>query len=171
MSTLPNLPDCGQPATTRIELYTANSLDACAYTCEAHTLHATAALGRAGLDAYPAGLAPGLSRACGHVHVYPTGTLAAPDDLDHPRWCDRDGCRHRGQHRSRARQVDVDRFVVGVGLVRALHPAAEPMVSLRSAEGGALVLSIGQAKVLRHRLAHVLDLATVGWRVGAADYS
>ncbi|PTA42518.1 hypothetical protein [Micromonospora sp. RP3T] len=164
MSNLPTLPECGAPATLRIELYTTDSLDACAYTCAAHTPHAVGALGRAGLDAYPIGLGPGVSRPCGHVFVYPTGALAAPDDLAHPRWCDRDRCRLRGRHCSRARRVDTNRAessVVEVGLVRALHPAAETMVSLSGA-ASAVVLSVGQARVLRYRLAHLLDLAAVG---------
>lgn len=161
MSTLPTLPDCAEPATTRIELYTADSLDACAYTCAAHAPQVTAAIGGAGLEAYPSGLGFGVSRPCGHVYVYPTGGLA--DDLNHPRWCDRDGCRLRGRHRSRVRQVDTNRseaFPVGVGLVRALHPGAETMVHLSGA-GATVVLSIGQARVLRYRLAHLLDLAAV----------
>ncbi|SCG73593.1 hypothetical protein [Micromonospora humi] len=159
MSTLPTLPTCGAPATVRIELYTVDSLDACAYTCTAHTPQATAAIGGAGLAAYPSGLEPGVSRPCGHVHVFPTGALAA--DPDHPRWCDRDGCRLRGRHRSRARQVDTNRSeasAVEVGLVRALHAGAETMVTL-GGEATVLALSIGQARVLRYRLAHLLDLA------------
>ncbi|MEH1056406.1 hypothetical protein V6U89_14465 [Micromonospora sp. CPCC 206171] len=168
MSTLPSLPTCGEPATVRIELYTADSLDACAYTCPAHTTHATAVIARAGLDAHPAGLAPDVDRPCGYVHVYATGTLAEPADQGHPRWCDRDDCQRRGQHRSRARHVDTNRpeaFIVGVALVQALHPAAEPMVKLTSVEGSAavsLVLSIGQARVLRYRLAHLLGMAQAG---------
>ncbi|WFE42131.1 hypothetical protein [Micromonospora sp. WMMD998] len=83
MSTLPTLSDRGDPAAVRIELYTADSLDGCAYTCDAHAAPAVAAFGGAGLAAYPAGLEPGVSRPCGHVYVYPTGALAG--DLDHPR--------------------------------------------------------------------------------------
>ncbi|WFE31911.1 hypothetical protein [Micromonospora sp. WMMD975] len=162
MSTLPTLPDCGEPATVRIELYTTDSLDGCVYTCEAHAAPAVAAFGGAGLAAYPTCLEPGVSRPCGHVYVYPTGTLA--DDPDHPRWCDRDGCRLRGQHRSRTRRTDPDQpAALGVGLVRALHPTGEPMVSLRGAEAG-LLLSIGQARVLRYRLARLLDLAAASRR-------
>ncbi|MFG3576413.1 hypothetical protein [Micromonospora chersina] len=165
MSTLPTLPACGEPATVRIELYTANSLDACAYTCTAHTIHATVVIRRAGLDAHAVGMAPDVDRPCGYVHVYPTGTLAAPADQGHPPWCDRDDCQRRGQHRSRARQVNTNRpeaFIVDVALVQALHPAAEPMANLTSVEGAAaanLVLSIGQARVLRYRLVHLLDEA------------
>ncbi|MEV0153172.1 hypothetical protein AB0H57_05440 [Micromonospora sp. NPDC050686] len=87
-----------------------------------------------------------------------------PDPSGCPRWCDRDGCQRRGQHRSRARHVDTNRpeaFIVDVALVQALHPAAEPMVALTSIDGSAasLVLSIGQARVLRYRLANLLDAA------------
>ncbi|WP_088960677.1 hypothetical protein [Micromonospora purpureochromogenes] len=111
-------------------------------------------------------MAPGVDRLCGYVHVFPTGTLA--DRTACPRWCDRDDCQRRGQHRSRARHVDTNRpeaFIGGVALVQALHPAAEPMVNLTSVEGSAaasLVLSIGQARVLRYRLAHLLGMAKAG---------
>ncbi|KKK06219.1 hypothetical protein [Micromonospora sp. HK10] len=165
MSTLPTLPVCGEPATVRIELYTADSLDGCAYTCAAHAAQATAVVGRAGLDAHPVGLAPDVDRPCGYLHVYATGRLATGEGPGHPRWCDRDGCERRGQHRSRARHVGTNRpetFIVDVRLVRALHPAAEPMVNLTSVAGGAaatLLLSISQARVLRYRLAHLLDEA------------
>ncbi|MEH0983226.1 hypothetical protein [Micromonospora sp. CPCC 205556] len=165
MSTLPTLPSCGEPATVRIELYTADSLDACAYTCTAHLTHATAVSVRAGLDTQPIGMAPGTNRPCGYLHVFSTGTLADRLGPDHPRWCDRHDCQHRGQHRSRSRHVDTDRpepFIVDVALVQALHPAAEPMVNLTSVAGiaaGSLVLSVAQARVLRYRLAHLLEVA------------
>ncbi|NJP32217.1 hypothetical protein [Micromonospora thermarum] len=166
MRTLPTPPLCGEPATVRIELYTADSLDACAYTCTGHVIHVTAVVARAGMDAHPVGMAPDVDRPCGYVHVFPTGTLAdEPAELSHPRWCDRDECQRRDQHRSRARRVDTNRpeaFIVDVALVQALHPAAEPMVRLTSVQGGAaasLVLSVGQTRVLRYRLANLLDLA------------
>ncbi|WP_200214916.1 hypothetical protein [Micromonospora coerulea] len=166
MSTLPTPPACGEPATVRIELYTADSLDACAYTCPAHTIHVTAVVAKTGMDAHPVGMAPDVDRPCGYVHVFPTGTLATePADPSHPRWCDRNDCQRRGQHRSRARHLDTNRpeaFIVDVALVQALHPAAEPMMNLTSVEAAAaasLVLSIGQARVLRYRLAHLLDMA------------
>ncbi|MGW0507337.1 hypothetical protein [Micromonospora sp. NPDC003241] len=153
----------------RIELYTSGSLDACVYTCAAHTIHVTAVVAKAGMDAYPTGMAPDVERPCGYVHVFATGTLAdEPADLTHPRWCDRRDCQRRGQHRSPARHLDTNRpeaFIVDVSLVQALHPAAEPMVNLTSAEGSAaasLVLSIGQVRVLRYRLAHLLDRAKAG---------
>ncbi|MCI4062452.1 hypothetical protein MRQ36_07705 [Micromonospora sp. R77] len=172
MGTLPTLPDCAEPATARIELYTADSLDACAYTCPAHTGHATTVSARAGLDAHPIGLAPDVDRPCGYVHVFPTGTLAGPAPAACPRWCDRDDCRRRGRHRSRARYTDTDRpeaFVVDVALAQALHPAAEPMVHLTGVADGAagsVVLSIRQARVLRYRLAHLLDVARASRNAG-----
>ncbi|MGN9812671.1 hypothetical protein ACTMSW_25385 [Micromonospora sp. BQ11] len=166
MRTLPTLPACGEPATVRIELYTAESLDACAYTCTAHTIRVTAAATRAGLDAHPVGIALNVHRPCGYLHVYPTGTLAdVPTELAHPRWCDRNGCQRRGQHRSRARHVTTNRpeaFIVDVALVQALRPAATPMVNVTSVEGAfaaSLILSTRQARVLRYRLSHLLDVA------------
>ncbi|MFG1653579.1 hypothetical protein ACGFIE_26960 [Micromonospora sp. NPDC049275] len=81
MSTVPKLPACGEPATIRIELYSADSLDACAYTCVDHTIRATAAAARAGLEAHLLGMAPDVERSCGHVFVFPTGALGdAPAD-------------------------------------------------------------------------------------------
>ncbi|SCE96404.1 hypothetical protein GA0070607_3743 [Micromonospora coriariae] len=165
MSTLPTPPACGEPATVRIELYTADSLDACAYTCAAHTIHVTAVVVKAGMDAHPVGMAPDVDRPCGYVHVYPTGTLATePADLTHPRWCDRGDCARRGRHRSPALHLDTNRpeaFIVDVALVQALHPAAAPMVALTSVEGSAtacLLLSVGQARVLRYRLGNLIDM-------------
>lgn len=91
MSTLPTLPACPEPATIRIELYSADSLDACAYTCIDHTIRATAAVARAGLEAHLIGMAPDVVRPCGHMFVFPTGALAeTPPAVKHPRWCDRD---------------------------------------------------------------------------------
>ncbi|MEV4666092.1 hypothetical protein AB0J85_29645 [Micromonospora echinofusca] len=165
MSTLPTLPACGAPATIRIELYTGDSLDACAYTCAMHLDQTTAASARAGLDAHPAGAA-GLDRHCGYVHVYQTGALADATPTACPRWCDRDDCKRRGHHRSRAHHLDTNRleaFIIDVGLVQALHQAAEPMVSLTGVESSAaanLALSMRQARVLRYRLSHLLDIAT-----------
>ncbi|MEV4499477.1 hypothetical protein AB0J84_27740 [Micromonospora arborensis] len=46
--------------------------------------------------------------------------------------------------------------------MQALHPAAEPMVNLSSVEGNAaacLILSLRQTRVLRYRLANLLDAA------------
>ncbi|MEU3454479.1 hypothetical protein ABZ671_12855 [Micromonospora sp. NPDC006766] len=166
MSTLPiTLPACGESATVRIELYADDSLEACAYTCNVHATLASAEIARAGLSSHPVGMAPDVHRPCGYVHVFPTGTLADPAELGHPRWCDRHDCQRRGQHRSRARHTDTNRpeaFIADVALVQALGPTAEPMVNLTSVEGTAaasLVLSTGQARVLRYRLAHLLDVA------------
>jgi hypothetical protein len=99
VSTLPILPACPEPATIRIELYSEDSLDACAYTCVDHTIRATAAVARAGLEAHLMGVAPDVVRSCGYVFVFPTGTLAeAPTAVTHPRWCDRSaGGAPRGQ--------------------------------------------------------------------------
>ncbi|TYC05683.1 hypothetical protein FXF53_04515 [Micromonospora sp. WP24] len=120
----------------------------------------TAEVARAGLSAHPVGMAPDIDRPCGFVHVFPTGNLAEPA---HPRWCDRIDCRRRGQHRSQAHHLDTNRpepFTLYAALVQALHPAAQPMVCLTSlgdeASAG-LVLSIGHARVLRYRLADLLD--------------
>ncbi|MER7890607.1 hypothetical protein ABTX15_12355 [Micromonospora sp. NPDC094482] len=162
MRTLPTLPTCGESATVRIELYTADSLDAAAYTCAAHAIRATAAIDRAGMTSHPVGMAPDVDRPCGYLHVFPTGALADPGDQGHPRWCDRTDCQRRGQHRSPARHLDTnppEAFIVDVALVQALHPAAEPMVALTSVPGVAaasLLLSVGQARVLRYRLRHLL---------------
>ncbi|MEU5783857.1 hypothetical protein [Micromonospora lupini] len=169
MGTVPTLPACGEPATVRIELYSADSLDAAAYTCVDHAIRATAAAARAGLEAHLLGMAPNVERPCGHVFVFPTGTLAdSPADLAHPRWCDRNDCERRGQHRSRSLGVDTDRpeaFIVEAVLAQALHPAAEPMVRMTGMEGGAatsLFLSIRQARILRYRLANLLDMTRAG---------
>ncbi|MEU7946198.1 hypothetical protein AB0C50_16090 [Micromonospora taraxaci] len=166
MRTLPTPPACGEPATVRIELYTADSLDACAYTCPAHTIHVTAVATEAGMNAHPVGMAPDVERPCGYVHVFPTGTLAseAPDP-SHPRWCDRGGCNRRGGHRSPTLILDTNRpetSIVDVALVQALRPATAPMVSLTSVEGDAasgLMLSLGQARVLRYRLLNLFGMA------------
>ncbi|MEU7801683.1 hypothetical protein AB0B10_20695 [Micromonospora arborensis] len=160
MRTLPTLPACGEPATVRIELCTAGSLDACAYACATHAHHVIAGVAKVGLSAHPGGMAADVERPCGYVHVFLTGNLADPS---HPRWCDRDDCQRRGQHRSRASHLDTNRsetFIVDVCVVQALHPAAEPMVNLSSVEGNAaacLILSLRQTRVLRYRLANLLD--------------
>ncbi|WFE52183.1 hypothetical protein [Micromonospora sp. WMMD1155] len=166
MRTLPTPPVCGEPATVRIELYTADSLDACAYTCPAHTIHVTAVATKAGMNAQPVGMAPDVERPCGYVHVFPTGTLATePADPSHPRWCDRGGCDHRGRHRSPNLILDTNRpesSIVEMALVQALHSATGPMVSLTSMEGDAaaeLRLSLGQARVLRYRLVNLFGMA------------
>ncbi|MGA4729599.1 hypothetical protein ACPB67_19420 [Micromonospora taraxaci] len=166
MGTLPTPPACGDPATVRIELYTADSLDACAYTCPAHTIHLTAVATKTGMSAHPVGMAPDVERPCGYVHVFPTGTLATESaDPSHPRWCDRGGCDRRGRHRSPTLILDTNRpetSIVEVALVQTLRPATEPMVSLTSMEGDAaagLMLSLGQARVLRYRLVNLFGMA------------
>ncbi|MGW3788941.1 hypothetical protein ACWD5Z_30480 [Micromonospora chokoriensis] len=166
MRTLPTPPACEDPATVRIELYTADSLDACAYTCPAHTIHVTAVATGAGMNAHPVGMAPDVERPCGYVHVFPTGTLANESaDPSHPRWCDRGGCARRGRHRSPTWILDTNRpetSIVEVALVQALHSATEAMVSLTSVEGDAaagLILSLGQARVLRYRLVNLFGMA------------
>ncbi|MFF0229659.1 hypothetical protein [Micromonospora sp. NPDC005254] len=168
MSTLPTLPACPEPATIRIELYSADSLDACTYTCVDHTIRATAAIARAGLEAHLIGMAPDVVRSCGHMFVFPTGTLAdAPAGLTHPRWCDRDDCESRGQHHSRILGVETDRpeaITVQAVLVQALHEAAEPMVRLEDSAATRLLLSVRQTRVLRYRLANLLDLTRAGRR-------
>lgn len=165
MRTLPTPPACGEPATVRIELYTADSLDACAYTCPAHTIYVTALVTGAEMNAHPVGMAPDVERPCGYVHVFPTGTLATGSaDLSHPRWCDRGGCNRRGRHRSPTLILDTNRpetSIVDVALEQPLHPATSPMVSLTSVEGDAaagLLLSVGQARVLRYRLVNLFGM-------------
>ncbi|WFF01052.1 hypothetical protein [Micromonospora sp. WMMD964] len=121
---------------------------------------------KAGMNAYPVGLAPDIERPCGYVHVFPTGTLATESaDLSHPRWCDRGGCDRRGRHRSPTLHLDTNRpeaSIVGVALVRALQPATDPMVSLTSVgvdAAAGLLLSMGQARVLRYRLGNLFGMA------------
>ncbi|MFG1885257.1 hypothetical protein [Micromonospora sp. NPDC049102] len=173
MSTLPTLPACPEPATIRIELYNAESLDACAYTCVDHTIRATAAIARAGLEAHLIGMAPDVVRSCGHLFVFPTGNLAdALTAVTHPRWCDRDDCARRGQHHSRVRGVDTDRAEapsVHAVLIQALHPSAQPMVRIEDDAATRLLLSIRQTRVLRYRLSHLLAIAMAGHHQGHDD--
>ncbi|MEU5565894.1 hypothetical protein [Micromonospora musae] len=121
----------------------------------------TAEVVQVGLSAHPVGMPLDLRRPCGYLHVFPTGNLADPA---HPSWCDRVDCRRRGQHRSLARHLDTNRPETSnlhVSLVQALHASAEPSVclgSLGDEASASLVLSIGHARVLRYRLAHLLDV-------------
>ncbi|MBQ0900474.1 hypothetical protein [Micromonospora sp. U21] len=187
MGTLPfTLPTCEQPATVRMPVYTpandgsGSSLDAIAYACTEHAGQAVTALRAADLSTYPEPIDPDVTRTCGHVHIFPTGGLADPADVapdaappahpEHPRWCDRDDCERRGERRSRALETDTNRpeaVIVAVALVQSLHPAAAPMVSLTAVDGptaGRVVMSIGQARVLRYRLATLIDVAKGGRR-------
>lgn len=81
MSTLPfPLPICGQPATQRIEVYSAPntldaSLDASIYACHEHTVDVELTVVAAGLAPRPVPLAPDISRPCGSVYVFPTGAF------------------------------------------------------------------------------------------------
>lgn len=167
------LKDCGERATHRIEVYSGaadrRSLDAVAYVCPTHPDPATRAIASAGFTASVAPVSGrAVTRGCGSVHVFPTGMLAAPDR--HPRWCDRNGCVRRGEHRSRISDVDTNRpeaSILTVGLVQVIHPAVEPVVALTATDGTAsdrVVLSIGQVRVLRYRLATLLDAAKGGRR-------
>ncbi|WP_435589824.1 hypothetical protein [Micromonospora aurantiaca (nom. illeg.)] len=90
---------------------------------------------------------------------------ANPDPTRHPRWCDRNGCTARGEHRSAPRGADTNRpeaAIVELALTQSLHPAAQPMVSLTGIGGGAavtLTLSVGQATAARYKLAVLIDEA------------
>ncbi|MGC4856161.1 hypothetical protein ACLQ24_22935 [Micromonospora sp. DT4] len=79
MSTLPFAvpPGCVQPATDRVEVYSGTyaSLDAAAYTCPQHTDDVALAVIAGGLTPYQVHVGPGVSRSCGYVYVYPTGTF------------------------------------------------------------------------------------------------
>lgn len=178
MSNLPfTLPTCDRPASVRLEVYTPaggelGSLDASAYVCAEHVVQAGLAISAAGFTPQVFPLAPDVLRTCGQVHIYPTGNLA--DDDQHPRWCDRQNCERRGEHRSPARNVDTgqpEAVIVDVALVQNVHPAAEPQISLTGIDGAGaaepvavhLLLSIGQARTLRYRLAQLID-ATKGGR-------
>lgn len=166
MRTLPiALPRCGQPATTRIEIYSSGSLDASAYTCREHTIAAVDAIETAGLTAHQIGMAPTVERPCGYVHVYPTGALAEPDDQGHPPWCDRKDCAGRGQHRSLRLPVATghpEAVIADVALVQALAAGVEPMLAMTVVDGDAgreIVLSIGQGRVLSYQIRRLLDMS------------
>lgn len=89
-------------------------------------------------------------------------------ETQHPRWCDRQDCERRAEHRSPAVHVDTNRpeaTIVDVALTQALHPAAEPMLSLTSIEGPAaehIVMSFGQARVLTYKVRRLLSDAAGG---------
>lgn len=167
MRTLPiALPQCGEPATTRIEVYSAGSLDANAYTCDLHTAGAVAAVETADLTAYPVSMAPTVNRPCGYVHVYPTGRLADPEDGPaHPPWCDRKNCDQRGRHQSVRLPVSTGRpeaVIADLALTEALAPGVDPMVALTVVDGDSgreIVLSLGQGRVLSYQIRRLLDLS------------
>lgn len=163
------LVDCGKPAALRIEVYShirAESLDGVAYVCSAHPSAATDAITAAGFTTALAPVTRDVERRCGFVHIFPTGTLAA--DVRHPSWCGGDGCDRGREHRSRISGVDTNRpeaSIVILGLVQTTQPAAEPMVVMTATDGAAsnqVVLSIGQARVLRYRLGALVDMAERG---------
>ncbi|MEV7264724.1 hypothetical protein AB0N38_14340 [Micromonospora aurantiaca] len=171
MRTLPiALPQCGEPATTRIEIYSADSLDANAYTCQMHVDAAVAAAENAGLTArMRIPIAPGVNRPCGYVHVYPTGRLAEEGEAavpQHPHWCDRRGCDQRGQHRSVRLPVatgDPEAVILDVALIQTLGRGVEPMLAMTVVDGDSgsreTVLSLGQGKVMSYQLRRLLDLS------------
>jgi hypothetical protein len=169
MSTIPiTLPQCGEPAAVRIEVYSHDgaSLDASAYTCPGHTIHALAVIDRAGRTGRPIGMAPDITRPCGHVHVYPTGQLADPADMPHPSWCDRKDCRQRGRHRSIRLPVTTghpEAAIVDMSLTQALIRDAELMMVLTVVDGDngsrETALSLGQGRVLSHQVRRLLDLS------------
>ncbi|WP_435586146.1 hypothetical protein [Micromonospora aurantiaca (nom. illeg.)] len=169
MRTLPiALPQCGEPAAVRIEVYSAGSLDASAYACPAHVELASSAVDRAGFTAHVVTLAPDVRRPCGHVHVYPTGRLADSDEPQHPHWCDRRDCAGRGLHRSVRLPVNgghPDPTICELTLTQHLT-LGDPVLTLTVIDGGGqeLALSLGQGCVLAYQVRRLLDLAKAGQR-------
>lgn len=159
------LPQCGQAASTRIEVYSAGSLDANAYTCDVHSDQALAMIGRTGLEGHPVPLAPDVTRPCGHLHVYPTGRLGDRRDPGHPSWCDRRDCGVRGGHRSVRLPIGVgqpETAIAHLALTQGLAPGAEPALALAAVDGDTgteVVLSLGQGRVLTYQVRRLLDLA------------
>lgn len=168
-----NLPaavdNCGKPATLRIEVYShveAESLDGVVYVCSAHPNTAGDAITAAGFTTAMTRMTRDMERRCGFVHIFATGALAVDDQ--HPRWCGRDGCDRRGEHRSHISDVDTNRpevSIITVALVQTNYAAAETTVVL-SATGGLasdrVAMSISQARVLRYRLGGLIDAAGHG---------
>ncbi|MCX5066856.1 hypothetical protein OOJ91_13475 [Micromonospora lupini] len=163
------LVDCGEPAAVRIEVYShlkAESLDGVAYVCSTHPQTAVDAITAAGFTTALTRMTRDVQRRCGFVHVFPTGTMAV--NHEHPRWCGRDGCDRRREHRSPVVDVDIARHeasIIDVALTQSTRPAAEPLVVLTATDGAAsdrVVLSIGQARVLRYRLDALIDTAERG---------
>ncbi|MFG2058634.1 hypothetical protein ACGFI9_31875 [Micromonospora sp. NPDC048930] len=174
MRTLPTaLPTCGERAAYRIEVYTpapdgsSSSLDASAYVCGIHVDQAVAAYRAADLNAFRVPLAPDIDRPCGHVHIFPTGTLADPAELPHPYWCARGPlCTQRGVHHSRPLPVATDTATndVCVWLQQTHHPAnGEPMLVVEVIEDDGQPhhtwLSLGQGRVLTYQVRRLLDLS------------
>lgn len=171
MRTLPTaLPTCGDAATVRLEVYSANggdlygSLDASIYTCDMHGIPAVSACQAAGLTARRVPLAPDIDRPCGHVHVFPTGQLA--DDMPHPHWCARGPlCTQRGVHHSRPLPVATDTAPADMclWLQQTHHPAGgDPMLVMEVIEDGHprhVWLPLGQARVLSYQVRRLLDLS------------
>lgn len=170
MSNLPfTLPSCEQPATIRLELYSAADghllglLDASVYTCEHHGIEAVASIWRANLTAQKVTLAPDVERTCGEVYVYPTGALgdeqtASTPTSKHPRWCESQQCDGRW-HRGRLIEfvsITGDQATATVQLQQS-HPGL-PLVVV-SALGAGIVLTLNQGKALAYTLATQCRLA------------
>ncbi|MBM0234638.1 hypothetical protein JNW91_24115 [Micromonospora sp. STR1_7] len=167
MSNLPFvLPECSNPATVRLEVYSPadeplnGSLDASAYACDAHTIDAVTAIQEAGFTARRVPMAPDTTRTCGHVYLFPSGSLAGNAC---PRWCDETECARRGEHRSPVADIDTNRpepVIVNVVLVQALDDDASPQVAITAADTTSegeprsltLLLSISQGYVLSNRM-------------------
>ncbi|MEV6366963.1 hypothetical protein AB0L86_08730 [Micromonospora musae] len=78
MSALPFVPpSCGQAATDRIEVYSGASLDASVYACPQHTDEVSLMVMAGGLNPHSVRMSPDITRRCGHVYVYPTGTFGS----------------------------------------------------------------------------------------------
>ncbi|MDG4792438.1 hypothetical protein [Micromonospora sp. WMMD1082] len=183
MSNLPfTLSGCDQPATIRIEVYSAadgrlhGSLDAVVYACDRHGIEAVSATQAAGLTAHrdpDPTAAHAMGRTCGHVFVFPTGSLATPD---HPAWCDQQGCQRRREHCSPVVEVDgVHRepLIMHVMLIQAIRPGAEPMLSMTVVDGGDraprpvsehMMMPLDQAAALTDKIRALIDAAKGGQR-------
>jgi hypothetical protein len=75
--------------------------------------------------------------------------------MEHPFWCERDGCRERGWHVSRTLAArDGDREPVTVGLVQLTAPGAAPHLAV-----GPMLVSVRQAVVLRRFIGQLVEMA------------
>ncbi|MDZ5441748.1 hypothetical protein U2F26_03250 [Micromonospora sp. 4G57] len=173
MSNLPfTLPTCDEPATVRIEVYSAangtlyGSLDGAVYTCDEHGIEVVSAVQAAGLTAYRVPGAPDVDRTCGESYVYPTGALAAGDQ--HPRWCDRQDCERRGEHRSAVMGVKPsphDLTATTVQLVQLIAVTATPVLIefafIADDPGGSTtqLVTLDQAVALTYRIRGLADRA------------